>query len=77
MERFNRALLAKWMWKLVVEKSRVWKDVILSKYVKRDNNGRTLKSNAQSRWWRDLCILCEEGSMQSWFHNQMIWKVGK
>ena len=49
--------------------------MILSKYVRKDNNERSLRSNLQSWWWRDLCLACEEGNTDSWFHKQMIWKV--
>jgi len=72
---FNRALLAKWMWKLKVDKSKIWRDVILCKFVVSDNNRRTITSKAQSWWLRDMCNLCEEGQLESWFHKQITWKV--
>jgi len=57
---FNATLLSKWMWKLKVDVSRVWREVVLSKYSENGNNRINSLSKAQSWWWRDLCNLCEE-----------------
>ena len=41
-------LLDKWRWKLLVDKSGLWREVELSKYDFSDNNTRFTTSNLQS-----------------------------
>ena len=67
---FNKALIAKWMWKVKVESAGKWREVVVSKYIEYGQR------RCQSWWWRDLCIICEEGQTESWFNKQVSWKVG-
>jgi len=54
IEKFNLALLGKWIWRLKSEERSFWKDILVSKY----GGWRGLKSQGQfckeSLWWRDL-----------------------
>jgi len=54
IEKFNLALLGKWIWRLKSEEGSLWKDIIESKY----GGWRGLRSQYQSckesMWWRDL-----------------------
>lgn len=73
---FNRVLIAKWMWKLKVEKYGFWRQMVLSKYEDNENVRRKPTSKAKSWWWKDLCHLYEEGHLSSWFYRQLTWKLG-
>ncbi|XP_068479070.1 uncharacterized protein [Phaseolus vulgaris] len=72
---FNRALLAKWKWRLMSEEKGLWKEVLESKYYSRDNRNKDY-GHCHSWWWRDLSKACGEEEGEGWFHNQVAWKVG-
>ena len=75
IRKFNRALLAKWKWRLMSEENGKWKQILLSKYG--SGVGTNQGSGSQnSWWWSDLGKVCDEGEGEGWFHNHVAWKVG-
>jgi len=75
VKSFNKALIEKWMWKLKVDSLGMWREVLESKY--ETNARRNIPSHKMTHSWRwsDLCKICEVGQTESWFHNQLSWKV--
>jgi hypothetical protein len=68
---FNRALLGKWCWRLLVEKDRLWYRVLAARYGV--EGGRLTDGGREaSSWWRDISTLREE----EWFHNNVHQVVG-
>jgi len=60
IRKFNGVLLAKWNWRFVGEEKGLWKDNLVSKYGLDSGRNQPLLKN-QSRWWRDLSKLCDQG----------------
>jgi len=75
VRKFNRALLAKWKWRLMSEEKGKWKEISLSKYYSDDGSNQGYGSQ-HSWWWSDLGKACDEGEGEGWFHNHVAWKVG-
>ena len=73
---FNKALLAKWKWRLGTDEQGLWKDILQSKY----GSWRGLRGNNRkhytSKWWKDLCDVCGEREEGKWFDQNLEWKVG-
>jgi len=76
IRKFNFALLAKWRWRLISEEKGRWKELLVSKYGM-DLDDPQAQINAQSWWWRDLHKVCTEGEGAGWFHQYVVWKVGR
>lgn len=58
---FNKALVGKWIWRILDEENRFWVRVLKSSYGSLEEN-RELVLNGRgasnsSRWWSDLCRL--------------------
>ncbi|KAL8460481.1 hypothetical protein ACS0TY_032140 [Phlomoides rotata] len=60
--KFNRALLGKWVWRILTEKGRLRNRILSSRYgdlekvmVRQSAIGGSCKG---SLWWRDLCKIC-------------------
>ncbi|XP_068504626.1 uncharacterized protein [Phaseolus vulgaris] len=75
VRKFNRALLAKWKWRLMSEEKGKRKEISLSKYYSDDGSNQGYGSQ-HSWWWSDLGKACDEGEGEGWFHNHVAWKVG-
>jgi len=73
---FNRALLAKWKWRLMGEEKGMWKQILTSKYGTDIDQNCNNKKNL-SWWWKDLGKCYGEGEEVSWFHGEIGWKVGR
>ena len=73
---FNKALLAKWKWRLGTEEHGLWKDILESKYGSWSGLRRHTRKHYTSRWWKDLCDVCGEGEEGKWFNQNLEWKVG-
>jgi len=56
IDLFNKALLAKWLWRMGSDEKRLWKDVIESKYGlwSQTNSFTPNQIRYKSRWWNDL-----------------------
>ncbi|MCI92838.1 hypothetical protein A2U01_0114135, partial [Trifolium medium] len=57
----NNALLAKWQWKILTERSGIWRDIILARY---GTMFRTLHLRGRPNglrgaylWWSDVSLL--------------------
>jgi len=75
IKKFNRALLAKWKWRMMSEEEGKWKEILVSKYYNGSVNIQRCGKN-YSWWWSDLGKVCEEGEGEGWFRNHVPWKVG-
>jgi len=69
--KFNVALLAKWKWRLGVEKGGVWKDVLESRYDTWRDMKSTVRNLKQSTWWKDLCKIWDGANEGNWFDNNI------
>jgi len=69
IDKFNKALLAKWKWKIVAQTKGKWRDIIISKYEIDDTKYNNSTVKFQSRWWRDLGKVCGVGEIESWFNK--------
>jgi len=76
---FNKALLAKWLWRLDSTECGLWKEVLESKYdLRRLLNLCTPNRNKfTSRWWNDLSKVGLSDQGDNWFNQNTTWKVGK
>ena len=76
IEKFNLALLGKWIWRLKSEEGSLWKDIIESKY----GGWRGLRSQDQSckesMWWRDLRKVWYLEGWRNDFEDRGRWEVG-
>ena len=70
IRRFNQALLAKWRWRYISEKTGRWKQILDSKYILGHESGHT-PLTFQSWWWRDLSKICKEGGGKGWFQAEL------
>lgn len=57
---FNKALLGKWRWWMLRDKTSLWSRVLQSKY------GNSVRSN-DSNWWKDLHSTCFGVDQGAWF----------
>ena len=69
IDEFNKALLAKWLWRLESPETRLWKEVLDSKYVSR-------RLTNSSRWWNDITKVRTSDQGNNWFNANLVWKVG-
>lgn len=79
LDLFNLSLLAKWRWRLLVDKKASWQNILKSRYRSMGNEQQVghWTSSISSQWWRDLCAL-DQGNHASlnWFYNELGRKVG-
>ena len=76
IRKFNYAFLAKRRWRLISEEKGRRKELLVSKYGM-DLEFLQVPIKVQPWWWRDLHKVCMEGEGAGWFHQQVIWKVGR
>ena len=77
IEHFNKALLAKWLWRLGSTEYGLWKEVLESKYGLRwlSNSYVPKQNRFTSRWWVDLFKASISDQGINWFNQNMVWKV--
>src|ERR1044072_9372917 len=66
---FNRALLGKWRWGLLVGEEGLWARIIRAKYGSGD-------LGVASVWWRDLNSVCAGEENGKWFDDNIRKKIG-
>ncbi|XP_068503760.1 uncharacterized protein [Phaseolus vulgaris] len=78
IELFNKALLAKWLWRLGSSECGLWKEVLESKYGLRwlSNSYVPKQNRFTSRWWLDLFKVSFSDQGVNWFNQNMAWEVG-
>jgi len=78
IELFNKALLAKWLWRLGSTEFGLWKEVLESKYGLRwlSNSYVPKQKRFTYRWWLDLFKVSISDQGVNWFNQNMVWKVG-
>ena len=78
IELFNKALLAKWLWRLGSSECGLWKEVLESKYGLRwlSNSYVPKQNKFTSRWWLDLFKVSFSDQGVNWFNQNMAWEVG-
>lgn len=54
LEKFNMALVGKWLWKSLNEKSNLWVRVLESKYGRGEEWLQKENNMKGSVWWKDL-----------------------
>ncbi|GAU10810.1 hypothetical protein TSUD_425590, partial [Trifolium subterraneum] len=75
---FNTALLGKWCWRMLVDKSGLWYRTLAARYG--EEAGKVLEGGSRgSSWWREIVKLRDgegaEGGM-GWFAQGIERKVG-
>ena len=58
IDKFNKALVAKWVWRALTEKNRFWVKVVEAKYGRMEDWVFTVGRKKGSVWWEDLRKLC-------------------
>lgn len=61
LEAFNKSLLLKWKWRIVNDRSTVWRGLIRHRYksseVKMFISDKNAINHGDSIWWRDLIMI--------------------
>lgn len=73
---FNKVLIEKWKWRLEAKSTRIWRDIILSKYANLIAQNQHCAVKSQSWCQRDLCKVCRKWDNVRWSDKHTIWKVG-
>jgi len=78
IDLFNKALLAKWLWRMGSPETGLWKDVLESKYDlwRLTNSTRPNRNRCKSIWWNDLSKVSLSDQGDNWFNSNMVWQVG-
>ncbi|KAA3463550.1 Retrovirus-related Pol polyprotein LINE-1 [Gossypium australe] len=75
----NKALLAKWSWRFVIEKEALWRKVILAKYESNVQQWR-FKATYQkdmSAVWRGIVENAKDAEVSKWVRSEsFFWKIG-
>jgi len=60
IRKLNTSLLVKWKWRLIFHDPKVWKEVLVAKYVPHIMGKVSLKKEVVQRvssvWWKDICL---------------------
>ncbi|XP_057425943.1 protein FAR1-RELATED SEQUENCE 5-like [Lotus japonicus] len=73
---FNKALLGKWRWRILVEPDSLWVKILRAKYrIPTHLDKFTVEAKA-SNWWKDVCKACYEDDGRGWFEQGMKRVVG-
>lgn len=77
LKLFYIALLGKWKWRLSIDVSGLWKEVLVAKYRSWRELDHAKDGYHDSLWWRDIKRACGEGKEGNWFNKNIIWRRGK
>lgn len=73
---FNKALIDKWRWGLLVDLGCLWGRVLRAKYEIPTHFGDIDMGRKMSSWWKDIIKLCFEDEGARWFNNGLQRVVG-
>ena len=75
---FDKALLAKWIWRMGSTEKGLWKDILESKYeLWSTTNSFILNRNRyKSIWWNDLSKVSLSDQGDNWVNSNMVWQLG-
>ena len=78
IDLFNKALLAKWIWRLGSAEKGLWKDVLESKYGlwSMTNSFTPQRIRYKSKWWNDLSKVSISDQGDNWINSNMVWQLG-
>lgn len=78
---FNKALVGKWIWRILEEESRLWVKVLNSRYGSLEENREVVVSGRGgskiSCWWKDLCRLYWGKNGEEGLRNDFTKILGK
>lgn len=69
-EKFNKALMGKWRWRLLREGKSLGSRILAVKY-------KGVVTISSSVWWRDLHELCFVANGKGWFEEGLFRKLGE
>jgi len=74
IDLFNKALLAKWLWRMGSPETGLWKDILESKYglERLENSSTSGRFVYKSRWWNDLSKVSISDHGDRWFNSNMV-----
>lgn len=73
---FNKALLGKWRWRLLVDHQSVWGRVVRAKYKIPTQFDQVIEAGNCSSWWKDIIRTCFQGEGDCWFNNGLRKELG-
>jgi len=76
IEQFNMVMFVKWKWRLGMEKYKLWKEVIKSRYGLWRSMNENSRDQKLSWWWRDLSIVRWQRTQSNWFESILKWELG-
>lgn len=80
LEKFNKAFLAKWLWRFINDENAIWKGILEERYgnlSERINlKHRKGRRSMESAWWRDLMVVGDSSEING-FSNCLSFKLGK
>lgn len=76
IEKFNKALVGKWLWRVLSEKDKLWVRVLEAKYGRGEQWFQREGRIRGSVWWCDLRKICQLDVNSGWMENKLCRKVG-